>query len=170
MRAVLLSLPLLLAAAGAAAADAAKPPPCAAAEFHQFDFWIGDWTVTQPDGKPAGSSHIEAILGGCAIGEHWTGAKGSVGKSYNAYDPQAKQWNQYWVGNDGQPLGLSGGLQGKAMVLSGSHPPQAGVTTIERITWTPNADGSVRQLWEQSTDGGTHWTTAFDGLYRKAAK
>ncbi len=39
------------------------------------------------------------------------------------------------------------------------------------ITWTPNADGSVRQHWETSEDGKT-WKTAFDGLYtpRKEGK
>ena len=30
--------------------------------------------------------------------------------------------------------------------------------TIERITWTPNADGTVRQHWQQSTDGGATWS------------
>ena len=30
-----------------------------------------------------------------------------------------------------------------------------------------NPDGTVRQLWETSSDKGTSWATAFDGLYRK---
>jgi hypothetical protein len=33
---------------------------------------------------------------------------------------------------------------------------------------TPNADGSVRQLWETSRDGQT-WSVLFDGLYTRAA-
>ena len=36
---------------------------------------------------------------------------------------------------------------------------------MQRITWSKNADGTVRQLWESSTDGGTTWTVAFDGTY-----
>jgi hypothetical protein len=36
---------------------------------------------------------------------------------------------------------------------------------LNRITWSPNPDGSVRQHWEQSSDGGTTWATIFDGLY-----
>jgi hypothetical protein len=39
---------------------------------------------------------------------------------------------------------------------------------IDKITWTPNSDGSVRQLWESSTDHGKTWNIAFDGLYKKA--
>jgi hypothetical protein len=35
-----------------------------------------------------------------------------------------------------------------------------------RITWTPNADGSVRQLWESSGPNG-QWVVVFDGLYRR---
>ena len=31
-----------------------RKPPCSAPEYHQFDFWLGDWEVTTPDGKPAG--------------------------------------------------------------------------------------------------------------------
>lgn len=46
------------------------PPACTAAEYRQFDFWIGDWQVFDKTGKQVGTSHIEAILGGCVIAEH----------------------------------------------------------------------------------------------------
>ncbi len=36
---------------------------------------------------------------------------------------------------------------------------------LERLGFTLLAGGHVRQLWEQSTDGGKSWTVAFDGLY-----
>ena len=52
------------------------------------------------------------------------------------------------------------------LVLTGTHAVR-GKSTTERITWTPHPDGTVRQHWEQSTDGGQTWTTAFDGLYRR---
>ena len=57
------------------------------------------------------------------------------------------------------------------MVLRGTQDvanAKTGLTQHERITWTPNADGSVRQRWETSTDDGKTWTVAFDGIYRKA--
>jgi hypothetical protein len=38
---------------------------------------------------------------------------------------------------------------------------------INKMTWTPNPDGTVRQLWEQSKDGGQAFTVLFDGLYRR---
>jgi hypothetical protein len=49
---------------------------------------------------------------------------------------------------------------------AGASPDAA--APADRVTWTPNADGSVRQLWEKSADGGATWTTAFDGLYTRA--
>jgi len=38
---------------------------------------------------------------------------------------------------------------------------------ILEITWTPHQDGSVQQTWPTSADGGTTWSTAFDGVHRK---
>jgi hypothetical protein len=52
------------------------------------------------------------------------------------------------------------------MVLEGQTQGKDGKSTKHRITWTPNADGSVRQLWE-STDAAGQWTTAFDGRYTR---
>jgi hypothetical protein len=53
------------------------------------------------------------------------------------------------------------------MVLSGQRPGRDGGMVTNRISWTPAADGSVRQLWEISRDGET-WETVFDGHYVKA--
>jgi len=135
-------------------------------ESRQFDFWIGEWEVTAPDGKPAGSSRIELIAGGAGLLENWSDADGSSGKSLNAYNAGTKQWQQYWIGSDGGVLELAGALTADSMVLTGEHEVR-GRRLIDRITWTPKADGSVRQHWEQSTDGGKTWVTAFDGRYRK---
>lgn len=148
------------------------PPACAAPEHRQFDFWVGEWRVVKPDGSPAGSSRVERILGGCVVFENWTGAGGSEGKSFNTYDPATGRWEQYWVDQSGNRLRLSGGVESGRMVLTGAHDtpdPKTKQVRRERITWTPNPDGSVRQLWEASDDGGKSWAVSFDGLYRKAS-
>ena len=158
------------------AAFAAPPPtfgcPASAAEYHQFDFWIGKWEVRDPSGKAVvGHSRIEAVSDGCGISERWIGAKGSNGVSYNAWDPEDGHWHQFWIGN--QPNGvlhLEGGVEHGDMVLVGTKKnAQTGKPQQQRITWTPNKDGSVRQHWESSDDGGKTWTTAFDGIYHKLA-
>ena len=125
--------------------------------------------MTTPDGKPAGVSRIESIASGYGLLENWTGAAtagGGNGKSLNCFNATTGKWQQFWIGSGGGVLELAGGLVDGKMVLTGSHLVR-GQTLIERISWTPNADGTVRQFWEQSRDGGKTWQPAFDGLYRR---
>lgn len=165
----LLWVSCLAAALSVAALAQNTRPPALPPESHQFDFWIGDWDVTTPDGKPAGTSKIESIADGAGLLENWIGypaPTGGTGKSLNVYNLAQKQWQQFWVGTGGGVLELAGGIVDGSMVLAGETKVR-GQTTREKITWTPNPDGSVRQHWEQSTDGGKTWTEAFDGLYRR---
>jgi hypothetical protein len=62
-----------------------KPKPCTAQEHRQFDFWIGDWQVRDPAGKPVGENRIVALHGGCVLLESWSGAGGFTGSSVNGY-------------------------------------------------------------------------------------
>jgi hypothetical protein len=145
------------------AASAPRPPPCTAAEYRQFDFWIGRWQVFTPDGKHAGDNVIEVIDGGCALIERWRGRGGFTGTSLNSWDAAAGQWRQHWVDSQGGVLRLTGHFDGKRMVLLGVEPP-----AHERIAWTPLPDGAVRQHWERSEDDGKTWATVFDGRYVRA--
>lgn len=142
------------------------PTVCEAPAHHQFDFWIGDWEVTTPDGQYAGKNSIKPILNGCALYESWTGKSGYRGDSINFYDQTRKQWHQTWIDYAGNPLYGDGGLVDGNMVLSGHGFDAKGNKITNRITWTPNDDGSVRQHWQTSVDG-KEWTTVFDGLYKK---
>jgi len=143
-------------------APAAKP--CSEPERRQFDFWIGEWDVTGlKTGQKAGENSIVAIHDGCALRESWRGAKGSTGTSLNAFF--GGQWHQTWVDNSGLLLRLDGGLRDGKMVLEGETRARDGGRVLHRISYEPRPDGSVRQHWETSRDGGRTWTTAFDGLY-----
>lgn len=159
----------LLAAALCAPAPAlAQPgPPCAGAEHREFDFWVGEWKVTTPDGKPAGRNRIERILGGCVLYESWSGAGGSTGHSFSQWDARRGVWHQTWVDTSGAPLLIDGGLVGGAMVLTGDRPAADGSPVRHRITWTPLPDGRVHQHWQASRDAGATWTTVFDGTYHR---
>lgn len=146
------------------------PPNCSAEVYRQFDFWIGTWTVTV-SGKPAGTNRIEAGHAGCVLVEHWSATGGGTGISLNFYDRQTQQWHQTWIGSGGGALYLNGGLKDGAMVMQSAPVPRPnGGTVINRITWSPLANGDVRQHWETSTDAGKTWTSSFDGLYRRAAR
>jgi len=154
-------------ATDAVAQQQGQAPPCATDEFRQFDFWIGEWEVTDPAGNVVGENRITRILGGCVLMEEWTGAGQSRGKSWNLYSAATRQWHQSWVDNSGLLLQLDGGLEDGSMVLKGSLTGPQGKMTMQQIAWTPQDDGSVRQHWTMSQDGGDTWTTAFDGNYRK---
>jgi hypothetical protein len=134
---------------------------------HEFDFWIGEWTVFGPKGRQLGTSSITSVLGTGALAEHWRGAGGFEGHSLNSYDPVRRCWHQTWLDNTGTVLLLDGGLVEESMVLEGLAPfEDSGVLQPQRITWTPEDDG-VRQHWEtRATDMDT-WTTLFDGHYRR---
>jgi hypothetical protein len=150
------------------AAQAAQQP-CQRPEHRQFDFWLGEWEVTRPDGRRAGTNHIQSINAGCALREEWTGAGGSTGTSLNAFDASSGRWHQTWIGSDGILLMLDGGLRDTAMELSGATTDANGVRTLHRIRWTPLSatPATVRQRWESSTDGGKTWAVVFDGMYKK---
>ena len=146
---------------------AASPPPaCTAQEFRQFDFWLGKWKVTNPEGKQVGTSEISRASEGCAIREQWKSASGVNGMSINYCDAVDHQWHQDWVGGDGMILHLHGGVKDGAMVLSGNSASAKG-TVMNRITWTPLPGGKVKQQWSTSSDHGGSWQTAFVGIYEK---
>lgn len=155
-----------------AQAPATTPSPaCDTPEYRQFDFWLGAWDVTGgPDlDTLVGRSRITAVSTGCALQEDWTNANGRDGHSLNVYDATTKRWTQFWIGSDGVLLRLEGGLRADgAMAMEGTLPKTGGGTQRQRITWTPNADGSVEQRWETSDDAGVSWQVAFVGLYRPA--
>lgn len=139
--------------------------PCGGPEYRQFDFWIGEWNVMMPNGGLAGTNRIAREYNGCLIVENWAGPTGvPAGTSQNFYSKADGKWRQNWIdAQAGNPLWLVGGLDASgAMVMTDADPA---ANPLNRITWTPNPDGSVRQHWETSTDGGATWSTAFDGLY-----
>jgi hypothetical protein len=157
------------ARAQSSSAATARPAACSRPEHRQFDFWVGEWDVTRPDGRQAGTNRIRPIHGGCALQEEWSGRGGFSGTSLNAFDASTGRWHQTWVGSDGLLLQLDGGLKDRTMELTGATVGANGARTLQRIRWTPmgGTPARVRQLWETSTDGGRTWSVTFDGTYRK---
>ncbi len=151
------------------AQTATRPPRCDTPEFRQFDFWIGSWDVTSGE-TPAGTSLITLEEDGCVIHEHWKGAKGGTGQSFNFFDRTDGKWHQMWVSNSGNVLYLTGDRAGSALTLQGESLRPGGATVLNRLIFTANPDHTVRQLWETSSDSGKTWAPGFDGLYRKRAQ
>ncbi|HZI28858.1 MAG TPA: hypothetical protein VFD64_11890 [Gemmatimonadaceae bacterium] len=161
---------LLLVCLLTSSPGAQQPSRCASASYRQFDFWIGEWEVSDSLSRRLGSNRIERVLDGCVLYESWSGATGARGHSFNAFDPGDSKWHQTWVDNEGTVLMISGGIVNGEMVMEGERRLADGTQTLERITWTPNADGTIRQIWQSSRDRGMRWSIVFDGLYRRRAR
>lgn len=147
-------------------APPAPPPACTSADHRAFDFWVGEWTVHAANGKLAGHNTITRRHGGCVLHESYRTPGNYSGESINIYDASRKVWHQSWADSTGLLLTLEGGFRDGKMVLEGKGVGADGKPVPQRITWSVNADGSVRQHWE-SGDAAGNWTTAFDGKYTR---
>lgn len=140
--------------------------PCEFDErFRQFDFWVGDWDVRTQQGALAGRNLIEHAENGCLMIENWTSNIGGSGKSVNFFDPALGKWRQVWVSSTGQVGEFTGEYKdGEMRFLGESHAPNGNRVT-SRLTFFNLGQGKVRQLGEQSNDGGKTWTVSYDLYY-----
>lgn len=156
----------LIAALALAAASSTHAAGCDTPEHRAFDFWLGEWAVHGPAGRLAGTNSIRKEHGGCVVHERYATDRGYSGESLNAWDGKRQVWHQTWVDSNGLVLLLEGGVVGGAMVLEGDSRATDGTVSRQRITWAPQADGSVRQHW-QARRGTGDWSTVFDGRYAR---
>jgi hypothetical protein len=152
----------------APAATSAAPAPCTDPEHHRFDFWVGRWDVFNAAGRLVSHSLIESVYG-CGIRENWMPLNGQNGGSLSIYVPADHGWEQFWIDSSGSRVVFKGGWNGTAMVISGVWPtsPASAQGPMVRMSYTVEADGSVRQFGESSQDNGQTWAPAFNFLYRR---
>ena len=160
-----------LAQEQAAETPAQPKPVCETMKnFSDFDFWLGEWNVYSNDEKRQlhGTNSVTKHHGNCLIMENWTSVQGGTGRSMNYYDPVEDQWRQLWVAG-GYSIDYTGGLDESGdMVLNGKiNYYTTGKSHAFRGIWTLNADGSVRQFFEQQNDESKEWAVWADGLYVK---
>jgi len=161
-------IPAVSAQAAPSAPPSRAPTKCDDAAHHQFDFWIGNWDVTTPDGKKAGTNEVISILGGCVIQEHWTDTQGSKGESYTIYDAKRGVWHQTWVTDGGNLLVNEGKFAGGKLVLTDAKLGADGKEHVtQRWTWTKIDADHVTQIAETTTDDGKTWTVSFPGHYTR---
>ena len=149
------------------------PPNCAAAEHHALDFWIGEWDAFRADNnRLSGRSSITASDDGCVINEHWTSTGAPFaysGRSLNMYDRIGRHWQQYWADSTGAYIYFTGGViaQGAVQMSTPSPSPTGanGAMQWQRVTFTPNGDGTLTQQGDTSPDGQT-WTLSYRLIYR----
>ena len=175
MRSILLLATTLGALSCTATPGPVRSPPfarassCADAAHHRLDFWLGEWDVVGPTGAPEGTNVISRAMGGCAIEERWTDAHGGSGRSLFFFDGAEARWKQVWVTSEGgwKEKRERDGAPPGSVRFEGEVPRPAGGTARDRTTLTPLADGRVRQVIEQSIDGGATWAR-WEGVYVRA--
>jgi len=168
-------LSVLLLAAALLAADPAPPPPaadpqvfvCADDAARQFDFLIGDWTVTATGSSDILSKiRVTRVADGCGLLESVTPVRGIGAESLVTYDTGATLWHWDQISGDGSILSLQGGLQNGEMVMEGD---ESGTTKhmLVRVTWASNGV-TIHEAAERSSDGRV-WSTWFERDFRRAA-
>lgn len=169
------------AAVAARGSTTSAPPqavaaaPCAAAEFRQLDFWVGDWDATWPASptSPAGkgTNRIEKILDGCVVSENFDGgggAGGLVGKSYSTYNPRAKQWKQTWVDNQASYMDFVGDFsRPDEKIFAMDSIGRDGKPVKMRMVFFHIAHDSFDWRWEKSTDAGKTWSVQWPIHYTR---
>lgn len=164
------AISLIAAFAGPASAQQPAPPACASAEFHAFDFWLGDWAVSNAaTGAASGENLIASVHDGCAVREQWSGADGVKGESITYFDPVDSRWRQRWVssGYGGYALELEGAAEEPGrMTLSGQAHFYARRQTIDmRITWREDGESALVQTFETRKPDTGEWSVWFEGRY-----
>jgi len=149
------------------ASTTTKSSPCSAPEFHQLDFWAGDWDVFDVDNPATQVARVKVdrILDGCVLREDYQDSDGHNGQSLSIYDAALKVWHQSWVTNRGQLLLLDGGLRDDEVVLSATEHLPDGKSKLIRGTWKPVGSG-VRETAVTSVDDGKSWKPWFDLIFR----
>lgn len=145
-----------------------NPDPCPdGSGFDDFDFWVGEWTVTTMDGKTfLGENEVTKVADGCLLLENWMGIQNAKGNSMNYYNPLTKKWRQFWVDNAGYSIDYEGTFEDGKMTLEGlffTH--KDGSSLPFKGEWTPLEGGDVRQTFYMKNEG--EWVVNWDARYSK---
>lgn len=138
----------------------------------QFEFWVGDWNVTNVNDVHIGTNIVTSELDGCLIQEHWTASNGSRGLSLNAYDRETGMWHQTWASQVPQGvfgrLRPSGNLVDGKLVLTGTRDATGGFTFQDTWTWEENEQGQVIQTALAEVPA-LNFVSSFTGIYTRGA-
>lgn len=148
------------------------PPPlapvCDSPGHHQFDFWVGEWSVYRAgQSEPVAASVIEKLYGGCAVRENWRPAKGTPGGSLNSYRPDTAEWRQLWLDAANELHDYRGRWTGTMIDMRGSAVDAQGVARKVRMTFTPVGDGSVTQTGYRWDNRADDWVLDYMFHYRR---
>ncbi len=164
---------VVLLSSCALAQTSSSAQPCAASEFRQLDFWVGDWDLTWPgqNGQPEqhGRNRVERELGDCVIHEHFSdeATPPFQGTSVSVFNTRNGKWQQTWVDNQGEYLDFVGEFKDGQMVLSREAVGKDGKKFHQRMVFKNIKPDSLDWSWERSDDGGATWKVMWPIHYQR---
>ena len=124
-----------------------------------FDFWVGDWTVTDPSDGSVGRNTIRRILGGKVLEERFT-FRGPDGKPYrgrsHTVQVDGRGWCQTWVDSNGLYLDFVGNTTENGMLLEREAVVE-GVAVTQRMVWSDITPESLVWQWMRAPTGSDDW-------------
>ncbi|RMH29303.1 MAG: hypothetical protein D6693_02105, partial [Planctomycetota bacterium] len=137
----------------------------------QFDFWIGEWDVTNRFWNhhrgeaivPGAGLRVYPVLDGGALVEHYRGRSWNggdiLGFSVRAYDPAEDEWVIIlnWPSGDAPFWTMRGGFDFNRGVFLGTTEQPDGATRIDRYIFSDLIPGYYRWEGSYSLDDGQTW-------------
>jgi len=162
-------------AAPALAQESPDPadPGCAAEEYRQLDFWVGDWSLawTNPDGT-SGEGHNEISLQyrDCVVYEQFSAPEMDFyGMSVSTYDAPLGVWRQTWVDDQGGYIDLVGGpAEGEAHDFEMEAVRLTDDAPHMRMIWQDVTDDSLTWRWQGRDSGSAAWEDRWVIRYQRA--
>lgn len=142
-----------------------RPDGCTSAESRQFDFWLGEWDVSNPGSSDlVAESSITLADQGCVIIEEWRPFQGPSGHSINFYDATDQRWHQAWADATPRRAEYRGALENGVLVFEQlASNPQA------RMSFQALDANTVRQWGERLDPATGAWNVTWDLTYRRRA-
>lgn len=140
--------------------------PCAVKpEYRQLDFFIGEWDSQNAQGQTVQSTSVKLDLENCVLIQDDKVPNGYHAIAWHFYNAALGKWQQKYIDTLGAFTDWDGEV--KAGEIRYTEIAAPGAKAVHRSTFTQLAPDRVRQIWEQSNDGGKTWTRAEYTYIRK---
>jgi hypothetical protein len=131
------------------------------ADFEQFAFWVGKWSIQQEGAPGIATDTVKRLGNGIALLEKYRAPDGSTGTSVTVYDVAAGTWTQTWSDSGGGYIQVTGGPDGDRVVLTGTSIAPNGSRTMTRLVFEKITRRTFDQIGQFSNDGGATWQVAY---------
>lgn len=132
----------------------------------QLDFLIGDWDFFSKNGELLGENAVRLVFGTCTLEENYESIDGFKTRSVMSFNQATQSWSNTWTDDFGTTLHFNGKFQNNKLLMKATSVNAQGKKTYHRLTYSKNANGTISQIWQKSTNQ-KDWETVFNGTYKR---